>query len=538
MREKIFNTLGLGLLALCFIVSVARILLGNSPKEQGAAKDGAEPVTIRFAHWQLENGPRDAFDRIAEEYTKLHPNVRVIPMAIPERIYTNWLVTQLVGETAPDLIEIGMGATEERVARFFTPLADLASSPNPYNRGTDLEGVPLRDTFFDGMEGGYQANLFQYYGVPISGFTVRMFYNLDLLKTVTGSEKLPATYEELVALCRKVEEYNARNHRSITPIAGSKYNGPILMTRLFSSQTQTLSEELSPLGKVDADAVQRINDYMEGKWSLDSEAVRSGFDLMREVGQFMQPGFFQLQRDDATLLFVQKRALMICTGSWDATSIRQQAAFRVGVGQIPFPAKSNPQFGKYTRGALSEAGANAGLSFGLTRHSKHPEIARDFLLFLASRPINELWSKTSGWLPAVVGINVNPDVDPFLPITDGALPGFVPNFPGMADAERIYTNSMHRLFDPFGGTEAFVELIKPNYGKALLSDIERQRRTVLDTVQRSDTQLAALAALAARHPGEVEYQQRLEDFMQSAAVNEQKYLQIRMLIKKTSKTLP
>src|SRR5207253_9887425 len=123
-------------------------------------------ITIRFAHWQLENGPRDAFEKIAAEYSKLHPGISVEQLPIPERIYPNWFITQLVGGMAPDLIQIGKGSNDERLTRFFTPLSDLASSPNPYNKGTDLEGVPMRETLFDGMEGGFVQNLIEFYAVP------------------------------------------------------------------------------------------------------------------------------------------------------------------------------------------------------------------------------------------------------------------------------------------------------------------------------------------------------------------------------------
>src|SRR5439155_13312137 len=131
------------------------------------------------------------------------PEVTVEQLPIPERIYPNWFITQLVGKTAPDLIQLGKGSNDERLTRYFTPLSDLASSPNPYNKGTDLEGVPMRETLFDGMEGGFVQNLIEYYGVPISGASIRVFYNLDLLRAITGREVMPAAYEELVAVCRQ-----------------------------------------------------------------------------------------------------------------------------------------------------------------------------------------------------------------------------------------------------------------------------------------------------------------------------------------------
>lgn len=538
MREKVLNTIGFSLLALCFVISITRIMVMNW---KGKPVGGAEPVTIRFAHWQLENGVRGSFDKIAAEYMKLHPGVKVEQLALPEKIYPNWLVTQLVGETAPDLIELGYGITSERLARFFTPLTDLAGTPNPYNAGTDLEGKPLRDTLFDGMEGGYYANLLEYYGVSISGFCIRMYYNLDLLKAVTGSEKTPKTYEEMIALCKQVQDYSKKKGVSVIPIAGSKYNGPMLMNNFFASQTQTLVERLNPPGIFGNDSIQRANQYLAGVWSLESPEIRSGFTLMREVGQYMQPGFMQLMREDATLLFVQGRALMICTGSWDATSIRDQTSFRIGIFTIPFPSPENPVYGKYTLGGTSEAGANGGVTFGLTRGSKNPEVAKDFLLFLASRKMNQLWTDESGWIPAVLGVKVKPDVTPFLPVTEGYLAGFgpdmaMPNYP-FPEVNRLYTNASHILMAPNGGVDAFINEIKGGYAGAIAADLHLQNQANLDIVQRGDTQFAAFAWLSWENPADAKLENRFDAFLQTDSLNRRKFYQIRLALDKANQSV-
>lgn len=400
MIERVMQWIGLALLGACFVIALGNILMARLQP----AVAGGDQVTIRFAHWQLEGGVRDALDAIAEEYMQLHPQVQVVQIAVPERIYTNWLVTQLVGGTPPDIIQVGIGATTERLARFFVPLTSLANEPNPYNEGTDLEGVELRNTLFDGMQGGYDTTLLEYYSVPISGYSVRMFYNLDLLERVTGERRIPATYRELLAVCEEVRRYNAEQGTSLVPIAGSKYNAPWLMPRLFGSQTQRLNFELNPPGDLGSDLLVRARDFREGRWSLDTPEIRSGVRLMRDVGKHMQPGFMQLLRDDAALLFVQGGALMICTGSWDASSIRQQAVFPVAAGPIPLPATNDPEYGAFTLGAQTEAGTDAGVAFGLTRDSEHPETVKDFLRFLVSKAMNQLWTDVTDWVPAVVGV--------------------------------------------------------------------------------------------------------------------------------------
>lgn len=535
MREKILNSIGFGLLGLCFLASIGRIIV--SRHFQGGAGEEA-PVTIRVAHWQLENGVRDAIDAMAAEYTKLHPHVRVVQIPIPERIYTNWLITQLVGGTAPDIIQIGMGVTDERLARYFVPLSDLANASNPYNAGTPLEGVLLRNTFYDGMLGGFNQTLLEYYGVPLSGTSVRMFYNLDLLKEITGSEEVPQNYETLIALCQEAVRYAKEKNLPFVPIAGSRYNSPFLMNALFTSQTQRMVEDLNPPGRLGPEYPVRVAQFLNGEWDLRHPAVQSGLKLLHDVGQYMQPGFLQLLRDDATLLFVQGRSLMICTGSWDATSIRDQARFKIGVAKIPLPSPGHPTFGQFTFGRLSEAGSTAAVSLGLTRESAHPEVARDFLQFLGSQRMNQLWADTSGWIPSVVGVAASPDVRPFLPDVEGFLPGIFPTIEwggGVPDLDRLVETNFHRLVGARGSPEAFLAAVEPGYADALVASMERRLRGQADNSMRADTQLAALAWLSQSENSQEDDARRLDMVRQSLPGNDRAFYHLKLVLEKHRK---
>ncbi|HEY5752094.1 MAG TPA: extracellular solute-binding protein [Chthoniobacterales bacterium] len=522
MREKILNTIGIGLLAVCFLIAVVRIVFIRYQSK--SAPDGKQRVELRIAHWQLENGPRDAFEALAREYNQLNPHVNVVQIPIPERIYGNWLVTQLVGGTPPDLIQLGNGMTDERLARFFMPLSELADLPNPHNKGTPFEGKPLRDTFADGMQGGYNPNLVEFYGVPISGKSIRMFYNLDLLRQITGSERLPKTYDELIALCKRTREYAAEKHVRMVPIAGSRYNGGILMQALFTSQTQKLRERITPTGILITPASTLADGLFHNKWSLDSPDARSGLALMREVAQYMQPGFMQLLRDDAMLLFVQRGALMITTGSWDATSIRQESPFRIGVGAIPYPTADHPVYGRFTYGSIADAeGSSAGTVFGITRASKHPKEARDFLQFLGSVRGGQIWTDNSGWIPSVMGTRTPAQAVPFLPETNGYVAGFSYLGEGGPDVGRVVDSNLYSLVGSYGSVDQFVSETRQSYRAAWISDLQRNRRIQADILQRSDTQVASFLWLARKHPENAESQRKADLALQGADASERTF---------------
>jgi len=503
--ERILHTIGISLLALCFVISLGRIAMLRLGER---TESGDKVIEIRLAHWQLEGGIRESITAMAAEYMKLHPGVRITQISIPERIYPNWVITQLVGGTAPDLIQVGYGSTDERLARYFVPLTDLAQSPNPYNKGTRLENTPLRDTFSDGMEGGFNPNLLEYYAVPLTGFSIRLYVNQDLLQEITGSKKLPETYEELIELAKRVKEFS-RNQRPIIPIAGSRYNSPKLMDNLFASQTQKKLIELGPVGTLSAVSQRTTEALMDGDWGLDSPEVRSGLELMREIANEMQPGFMQVSRDDASFYFVQGRALMIVTGNWDATSISQQATFPFAVTKIPLPSKQHPRFGPNVLGAFSEAGRNDGLCIGLSQNSQHPEVAADFLRFLASQPANQLFTDISQWLPSVVGVEPAKLAKAFAIQSEGYSPGFaLMNFG--PDSNRLIVNNYNHLVGPGGSVDEFVEAIRPNFISDRLKDLKRQELEAMNGIRRMDVQFAALAELARANPEDERAQTKLE----------------------------
>ena len=502
-REAVLNFVGLTLLAGCFLVSLGRIF------GRWAQSDTAEgKVSVRFAHWQLESGIREAYDRLADEYMQRHPDVHVEQMPIPESVYANWLRTQLIGGTAPELIETGKGTTNEVLANYFEPLTPWLEQPNPYNADNDLAHIVWRSTFIDGLSHSYNDQLLQYYDVPNSLFTIRMFYNRTLWREVFGTETPPRSYEELVEDCQRANAYRTRAGEPILPVAGAQENAPYLIQSLFSSQTQRLFFSLARPGELYPLNEELALDFLAGKWSFDTPAVRDGLELARSAGRFLPAGFLQLGREDALFTFSQGRALMTVTGSWDAPSLRAQAPFEVGVFAIPLPTENDPRWGHNILGAVSEAGIASGLKFGVTKQASasRQAAAVDFLRFLTSRAANGKFSAHSGWLPSVVGVQVKETVRPFLPRTEGYPPGFTMGIAHAADdsgfgteVTRVKDTHLYRLFDADGGAAAYTQAIAGEMRGAVIKDFETIQRDRLDAITRQDTSLAAYRALA-RNP--------------------------------------
>ena len=75
------------------------------------------------------------------------------------------------------------------------------------------------------------------FGVPSTIFSVRIFYNRDLLRDITGGEEQPKDFREIVGLCREIQVYSTETGASISPLAGSRESSDAVFNRLFGRQT-------------------------------------------------------------------------------------------------------------------------------------------------------------------------------------------------------------------------------------------------------------------------------------------------------------
>ncbi|MEK7475285.1 MAG: extracellular solute-binding protein [Candidatus Coatesbacteria bacterium] len=405
-------------IAAAFVWACAVIVLHRTAE----APEGT--IVIRVGHWQLETSVREAFDTLARDYQKLHPNVRIVQDAIPETTYGQWVTTNLMGGTAPDLMEIGIGVTEplwiSYQRRYFHPLTQYTARPNPYNRGTPLENTPLRQTFADGMRSAYIEALQEYMKINLSQFGVRIFYNKGLLKKLTGLDEAPRDYHGFLAACEEIKKHTNAEGKHFVPIACSGYH--FWMWEMMMADQVTYPA----LARADFNRDGYVgNDenwvaFKSGRLSFDFPAYRARFRMIRQISDEFQVGYTGLTRDDAVLLFAQQKAVFMPTGTWDSRSLQEQAkgSFEVGLMEFPRPTDQDPEYGEFIKGPLYEV-PWVGFPFGIVRTSKHPDVALDFLLFLASQPNNEKFNRIIGWIPSVVGCTMDPLLEAFKPKLEG-----------------------------------------------------------------------------------------------------------------------
>jgi len=389
-------------------------------------------IILRLGHWQLEAGVREAFIAMAAKYHELHPDVTIVQDAVPEGTYGQWMTTQLMGGTSPDMIEVGLGgAIPYNVmmgyySRYFLPMSASINQPNPYNKGTSLEGMPWRATYKDAMRFAYVEELQEYMQIPLSQFGVRIFYNKDLLRRLTGLKVAPHNYREFLEACRKIKSQVDDRGKPYTPIAGSAYHVGMWDGMMSDPLTYGALRraDFNHDGAVGNDEL--FVGFKTGLIDFSFPPYEAKFRMLRELTDQFQTGFTGLGRDEAVFLFAQQRAVFISTGTWDAGSLYEQArgVFEMGIMDFPVPAGDDPEFGRISEGPVYERPASS-FSFVITRTCKHPEAALDFLRFLGSQRGNEELNRIIGWIPAIQGTRVSDMLEPFDPHLEGIF-GYMP----------------------------------------------------------------------------------------------------------------
>lgn len=263
-------------------------------------------------------------------------SVKVIQLPVPERAYGQWTITQLIGRTAPDLIELGFFDVKSYLGRFFVPITAEVCAPNPYNADNKFKDTPWKETFNDGLQNCYYSELMDYYAVGLSQFTVRLFYNKTLFKRILHTEEPPKDLVQLIEYCDKIQTYVKKRNEAINeynkkhspkkskiviyPISSSKYQVGLFRYRFASAMTADRCLDLDTNYDGGISDQERLAAILKGELTFEDEKYKASMEVVKDLSKYFNPGFMSTGREDAGFAFVQGRATIITSGSWDASS--------------------------------------------------------------------------------------------------------------------------------------------------------------------------------------------------------------------------
>ena len=479
------NYVAVAVLLTAYLTAVINVILVH--RTELADTEGR--IVIRMTHWQLEAGVREAIDVLAREFEKDYfeetgKEVTIIQNPINERAYKQYVQTQCIGGTAPDLIQIGfydMAYTR----RFFLPTSEYVDMVNPYNEGTDLEGLRWIDTFTDGMSSALDQDTLEYYGASLSAATIRLFYNTRMLKEALGTETPPTNYREFLQMCRDLEKWGkAQKIPGFVPIAGSIYQAGLMRGRYDGPLTFGLGLQTDVDNNGETSGIESLLAYVQGTYSENHDAIRASHEALRNLTKFFPVGFMSQARMDAGFRFTRERSAFLASGSWDVNSYIQDADFVVGVCDFPLPLRDDPDFGRFIAGPLSEATIGSAMRYGVTKFSKHPEVAMRFLMFLSSQKNNERLNQMFRWIPSVKGSQAFGVMREFLPNPEGFWGHTF--LQGGGRTKALYDQAFWGYVQHDITYEEFARSIQRNMPRELAVDLQRyfqeigERRVVMD----------------------------------------------------------
>lgn len=438
-KGKWMNYLGLSVLAICYVGAIWNVI---SAKRQEKRAD-----VIRIVHWQLELGVRDGLQSMINQFEAFKSAqgqaVEVVQIPIPERAYNQYVTTQLIGGTAPDMIQIGK-FQEEYLGRYFYPLSRILQNPNPFlakrlaELKTQASLTPIEakemdaleiyadqswmDSFTDGLRGQFVTNFQEYFGVGFSTFTVRMYYNKDLFRKVLGHDRPPRNFDELLYICQKITNYAEENQLDLLPVASSKYQVDVFKGRYLSELTADLNRKYDMDLSGSLEGYETLMAMLRGDFTPWNEQYKAAIEVVQNLAEFFPKGFMSMGREDSGFSFVQGKAGMITSGSWDALSYLkkiqdqpEESRFEVGIFDLPSIDKQHPVYGQFADGRSSEASAGTGFAFGITRFTRNFDLCVEFLQFSTTPQMNTELNKIAGWIPVVHGATTSEMLEPFEP---------------------------------------------------------------------------------------------------------------------------
>lgn len=415
------NRFGLFMALAFYFVSVVMVIINNS----GSTLIDPETKVITIAHWHLEDGYREGMNEVIKLYEKAKAKegikVKIAQSTVPNRGYSQWFITQLISGYPADILLLR--GSPQVYNQYFVPLSDYISEPNPYNRGTPLQGMPWKDTYIDGMNSTLDPIYAEYYGIGEYFHVLRMFVNKDLLKKATGNDRMPKTYDEWLDDCEKLRQYGKKTGIPIIPIGVRGIDKSTIAT-LFRQYYSQLNGHLNDTQNEFGEAVPNVYEQLEWLASdkVDRARMLQSVNLVKNVGKYFCKGFTSTDLEQTKFLFFTGNVGFFPEGTWNAWSLVKNSPFEVDVINIPVIGPKNQYYKNFT-GQISELGVGIGSRFGIPKASKNFSLALDFLRFMTSYKMNQmLMVDYCKWPPAIIKAEYKGLLAKFKPVEgDGRL---------------------------------------------------------------------------------------------------------------------
>lgn len=332
---------------------------------------GQAAPTVRMSLWTGEPEVLPVFKHAAEVYQRAHPNVEVTVLATEPRDHEAKLAATMPSDTAGDIVTTHDTVMNRYIVAGLIPKVppDIAQ----FVRSRSFHAAALPSVTFQN----------EVYCVPWITGRGQLFYNTNMLRQA-GLSRPPRTMNELRAYAKKLTKYDSRGR-----VIRSGFS-----FRLFGAGSGVAEKFAMMMWPRGGEILTRT---AQGKYKAgyDNEAGRATLKMYIDG----------LHRDKIDSLDIKHDA--------EAFAVGQTAMFQRESWVIGFLAKDAPNL-KYMVGYMPRD-KRAGTFFltfvmCVTRSSKNPETAWDFVKTLMQPQFQREILEKSGWLPPRRDVDYSPVV--------------------------------------------------------------------------------------------------------------------------------
>lgn len=358
----------------------------------GCASSPAPSGDIRVS--VLYTNEINGFKLAAADYEKKHPGTKVEIDAIPYATYEATLKTQILGGSAPDVMQLEPPVLTDFERAKYLADQDSALQSAPYSGKGTWSG-----TFLPGTVDSLVAADGKQYGIPFSNVDVRLYYDANAYEKA-GITSPATTWSEFISDQKKLAGSSA-NPPLEFQYNGSDYQPAWIMTPMLDAVFRPMTAEINLRhakgwkfdyknpSSVKGETYTADELYVAFKKGIIDPAKSAGYRkvvlLMKQLSSFA-PNTDLTSTQPWQSLAAGKTAQALTLGSVQplfASQAKQSGyALKLGVANVPTITSTNVP-------GLTDGGVNpvSGVRnvLALNKASKNSKVATDFMKFITTK---------------------------------------------------------------------------------------------------------------------------------------------------------
>lgn len=328
---------------------------GSNNDGNGNTQTADGKQTVRFAMW--DKNQEKIMKEIADKYMAEHEDVDIQVELGTYKDHFTKLETQSQGDVMPDIFFMNAPNFLKFSSNdVLEPLDDIISEKN----------INM-DDFPDALKDMYKYEDHQY-GIPKDWDLGALWYNKEIFDEAGVDYPTNEwTWDDMVEAARKIKDSNIEG---VWPMAAPADTQTIVYDTIPQAGGFVINEEKTKSGYDSPEAI---------------EGVKAWVDLIEEE---LSPNLQTLEDTKPVELFKAGKLAMVIEATWNVPEFMQDENIKDKIDIVQYP---------YVK---ERAVTIHGLSYCMPKSSADNEAAKDFLAYLASPEINDLWAESGTVIPA------------------------------------------------------------------------------------------------------------------------------------------